>query len=450
MSEFFGSIWWFVVTLGVLVTFHEFGHFWVARRCGVRVLRFSVGFGRALWSRRGKDGTEYQVAAIPLGGYVKFLDGREVDLMPGEHAVAFDRQPVWKRILIVLAGPVANLLLCLALLWVALQVGVPEATPVLGEPTGIAGEAGFEVGDRVLAVDGQSAPTWDTAIVPLVIAAIDHRPVVVSVRDARGNTRDRTLDLERLPAGFDQSDPLGAIGLHPIAAQDIPYVGDVAPGGAAVGKLEPGDRIVAIEGERVQTFSGIGPRLQALAAPGRALRLDVRRGDRDLVVAIEPTRQADESGRPVWRLGIAAQPANTLVRFDAGPALAETFRRTANMTREQFAIIGRLLTGQASSKNVSGVIGIAQAANQHAKIGLGRMLAFMATLSLALFIMNLLPIPVLDGGHLLYYLIELVAGRPLSDRVLIAGQYVGLALLAGLITLAFYNDVTGLISRLVS
>ena len=447
MGEFFGSIWWFVVTLGVLVTFHEFGHFWVARRCGVRVLRFSVGFGRALWSRKGKDGTEYQVAMIPLGGYVKFLDGRETDLLPGEEAVAFDRQAVWKRILIVLAGPVANLLLCLGLLWVALQVGVPEATPVVGQPSGLAADAGFAPGDRVLAVDGQSAPTWDQAIVPLALAAIDHRAVVVSVRDAGGHAHERTLDLTRLPAGFDQTDPLRAMGLHPLATQDRPVVGQVVAGSAAEGKLEPGDRIVAVDGARVDTFTAIGPRLQAIAAPGRALRVDVRRGDRDLAVWIEPRRETNEEGRPAWRFGIGPErPAPTLVRYAAGPAVGEALRRTANMTQQTFALIGRLVTGQASSRNVSGVIGIAQAANAEASVGLGRLLAFMATLSLALFVMNLLPIPVLDGGHLLYYLIELVAGRPLSDRMLVAGQYVGLALLAGLITLAFYNDIHRLVS----
>jgi regulator of sigma E protease len=445
MSEILGSAWWFIVVLGVLVTFHEFGHFWVARRCGVRVLTFSVGFGRALWSRIGKDGTQYQVAAIPLGGYVKFLDGREVDLMPGEHAVAFDRQPVWKRILVVLAGPVANLVLCVALLWVALQVGMPEATPVVGQPSGLAADAGFAAGDRVLAVDGRQAPTWDQAVVPLALAAIDRRPVVVAVRDARGNRLDRTLDLGRLAADFDQTDPLNAMGLHPISTQDRPLVGRIAPGSAAEGKLQPGDEIVAIEGEPVKSFTAIGPRVQKVAAPGKPLRVDVRRGGHLFTVSIEPRRTADGAG-PAWRFGIAAEPEATLVRFGAGPALGESLRRTWKMTGETFALIGRLVTGQASTRNVSGVIGIAQAANTQASIGAGRLLGFMAALSLALCIMNLLPIPVLDGGHLLYYLIELVAGLPLSDRMLVAGQYVGLALLAGLITLAFYNDIHRLVS----
>jgi regulator of sigma E protease len=449
MSTVFGSIWWFIVTLGVLITFHEFGHYWVARRLGVQVLRFSIGFGRALWSRTARDGVEYRIAAIPLGGYVKFLDGREFELRPGDEKVAFDTQPLWKRTLIVLAGPVANLLMCVALLWVALQVGVPESTPVVSRPTGIAAASGFEDGDRLLAVAGRAATTWDQAITPLAIAAIDRRPVVVSVRDASGHRRDRTLDLARLPADFDQADPLDAMGLHP--AQDRPVVATVLAGKAAHGKLLPGDMILAIEGAPIEGFSQIGRRLEKLGAEGKPLRVDVRRGERTLTFLIQPRFDAREDGSRAWMLGIgSAGPPPTLVRYDAAPAFGEALRRTASMAGQTLGLLGRLVSGQASTKNISGVIGIAEAANAQASVGLGRLLAFMAALSLALCVMNLLPIPVLDGGHLLYYLIELVTGRPASERVQIAGQYVGLALLAGLITLAFYNDIHRLLDRLVS
>jgi regulator of sigma E protease len=446
MGTLVGSFWWFVVTLGVLVTFHEFGHYWVARRCGVRVLRFSVGFGRALWSRKGRDGTVYQVAAIPLGGYVKMLDGREMELLPGEAPFAFDRQPAWKRILIVLAGPVANLVLCVALLWVALQVGVPGVAPVVGEARGLAAEAGFGPGDRLESIDGAPAPSWDQAVLPLVLAAIDHRAVVVTVRDADGRQHDRLLDLTRLPADFDQTRPFEAFGLQPTQVQDRPLVGSVGDGAAAHGILEPGDEIVAIEGQAIARFSEIAPRLQAIAAPGKALRIDVRRAQRTLRVEVTP-KLADTPEGKAWQLGVGPTPlAPVMFRFGAGPAFVEALRRTAAMTQSTFAVLGRLLTGQASSRNVSGVIGIAQAANSEAESGFGRFLAFMATISLALCVMNLLPIPVLDGGHLLYYLIELATGRPLSDRLLVAGQYLGLVLLAGLITLAFYNDIHRLVS----
>jgi regulator of sigma E protease len=443
MNEVFGSFFWFVVTLGVLVTFHEFGHFWVARRCGVRVLRFSVGFGRALWSRKGSDGTEYRIGALPLGGYVKMIDGREMELMPGEERFAFDRQPVWKRILIVAAGPFANWVLCLALLWVALQVGVPEVLPVVGEPSGLAREAGFASGDRILAIDGASAPTWDQAYTPLALAAMDRRAITVSVRDSRGGLHDRRLELARLPATFDDTDPLGAMGLHPLASQDQPVVGNVVEGTPAAGVLQPSDRILAIDGHEVGAFSEISPLVQA--GGGKALRLDVRRSGEELTVSISP-RRMPVGDREAWVLGVGSRPDPVLVRFDAMSAAGEAWHRTGAMFRETFALLGRLVTGRASSKHVSGVIGIAQAANAQANVGLGRLLAFMAALSLALCVMNLLPIPVLDGGHLLYYLIELVSGRPLSDRTLVAGQYVGLALLAGLITLALYNDIYRLAS----
>jgi regulator of sigma E protease len=450
MGEIFGSIGWFIVVLGILVTFHEYGHYVVARLCGVRVLRFSVGFGRALWSRTARDGTEYRVAAIPLGGYVRMLDGREADLLPGEERVAFDRKPVGQRIAIVLAGPLANLLLCVAMLWVALMVGVPEHALVVDDARGLAADAGFARGDRLVSIDGQPASTWDQAVLPLVLAAIDHRPVVVAVRDADGALRERRLDLARLPADFDQTQPFQAIGLAPALTQDRPVVGALAQGAAADGALRPGDEILAIEGQPVARFSDIRPLLQAEAAPGKALRIDVRRDGRAQRVAVAP-RQARVGDAQVWQLGIAPLPLEPVVfRFTAGVAFSEALRRTGEMTRSTFAVLGRLLSGQASSRHVSGMITIAQAANAEAGVGLGRLLAFMAALSLTLCIMNLLPIPVLDGGHLLYYLIELAAGRPLSDRVLVAGQYLGLALLAGLVTLAFYNDLTRLFGRLVS
>jgi regulator of sigma E protease len=441
VNEILGSFWWFVVVLGVLVTFHEFGHFWVARRCGVRVLRFSVGFGRALWSRRGADGTEYRVAMIPLGGYVKMLDGREVDLLPGEEKVAFDRQPVGRRIAIVLAGPVANLVLCVTLLWVALQVGVPEAVPQIGRTEGLAAAAGLRDGDRVLAIDGRATSSWDQAVPLLAIGAMDHRVVRLQARGAGGDPREVALDLSTLPADFDQTNPLRAIGLRPVSSQDRPIVGQLVPDGAAVGVLREGDEILAIDGEPVAGFQDIGPRLQKVARAGSAVRIDLRRDGAAMSVSLVPRLTEDEGGKR-WLLGIGPRQMPTLVRYGPVAAAAEAVRRTSGMAQTTFALIGRLLTGKASSRNLSGVVGIARAANAEASVGIGRLLAFMASLSLALCIMNLLPIPVLDGGHLLYYLIELATGRLPSERVQIAGQFVGLALLAGLVLLANYNDLS--------
>src|SRR6187455_846576 len=213
MNGFFGGAFWFVVTLGVLVTFHEFGHFWVARRFGIRVLKFSIGFGRPLWSRVAADGTRWQVAMIPLGGYVQFLDEREHEVAPMERESAFNRKPVWQRMLVVAAGPLANLLLCVLLFWAALQLGRPEFAPELGETSGLAAEAGLAPGDRLVSVSGQEVDSWDSAMLPLALAAIDREPVTLAVQDDRGDRREVLLRLDRLSPDFDQTNPLAAMGL---------------------------------------------------------------------------------------------------------------------------------------------------------------------------------------------------------------------------------------------
>jgi regulator of sigma E protease len=443
MSGFFGAAFWFVVTLGVLVTFHEFGHFWVARRFGIRVLKFSVGFGKPLWSRVAADGTRWQVAAIPLGGYVQFLDEREQEVAPAERESAFNRKPAWQRILVVLAGPMANLLLCVLLLWAALQLGRPELTPVLGESRGLAAEAGLAGGERLVAVSGVEVDSWDGAMIPLALAAIDRQPVTVAGQDERGRRRDAVLRLDRLPADFDQSNPLKAIGLVP--ALDEPVVGRLEPGYPAAGHLQVGDRILAIGGHAIEHFSELPPALQQAAAGGRAVRVDFDRNGRRASVELRPTRREGPSG-PAWLLGVGQKRYLSVQKYAPLPALREALLETRKQAGEMLSFIARLVTGKASAKNISGVIGIAQVVNSEASVGISSLVWIMASLSLTLCVMNLLPIPVLDGGHLLYYLIELVSGRPVGERVLLAGQYAGLLLLAGLIGLAFYNDLARIFS----
>lgn len=444
---FLQAAFWFVVVLGVLVSLHELGHFWVARRLGVKVLTYSVGFGRALWSRTGADGTRYQVAAIPLGGYVQFLDDREVEVVPAERHRAFGQQPPWKRILIVLAGPVANLLLCVALLWLAFLIGWPGHAPVIGPTTGIAADSGLRAGDRILAVGDAATPAWDDTLTPLVLAEMDRRPVTLRVLGADGREREHALRLDRLPADWDQTDPLGVIGVQAQVAMDLPRVGRVDPGTAADGHLLPGDRIVRVGGRPIETFSGIRTALEAslAAAPGAPVRVEFERAGELREAPITP-RRAEVEGESRWILGIAPDRPIAVQRYAPAQAAAKALQETWKQAGEMLGFIGRLVTGQASSKNISGVIGIAQVARAEADQGVSRLLRFMALLSLTLCIMNLLPIPVLDGGHLLYYLIELVSGRPVGERVLVAGQYAGLLLLAGLICLAFYNDIVRTIS----
>ncbi|MEO6103660.1 MAG: RIP metalloprotease RseP, partial [Pseudoxanthomonas sp.] len=433
MSDFLQTGFWFLVTLGVLVSFHEFGHFWVARRCGVQVLTYSVGFGRALWSRVGRDGTRYQIAAVPLGGYVKFLDSREYEVPPADFGLAFDRQVVWKRMLIVLAGPVANLLLCLALLWAAFMIGWPGHPPLLGPTSGIAQQAGLRDGDRLVSVNGSRTPTWDDALTPLALAEIDRAPASVSVRSPDGSVTDHVLRFDRLAEGFDQTDPLGAAGISALLLADHPIVGAVQ--GPADGILQPGDRIVRLGGKPTPGFSDIRGALQLAVAqaPSTPVQIDIVRNGRPMTVAVRP-HQVDVANGKAWQLGIAAAiPAMELQRFGPLEAAVRAGEETRKQAGEMLGFIGRLVSGKASSKNLSGVIGIAQVARSEAQAGVSRMFRFMAVLSLTLCIMNLLPIPVLDGGHLLYYLIELVSGRPVGERVLVAGQFAGLALLVGLI-----------------
>ena len=458
MTEFFGSIWWLLVSLGVLVTFHEFGHYWVARRCGVRVLRFSVGFGTPLWTRRGKDGTEYVIAAIPLGGYVKMLDERtlderEGDVAPTDLAQAFNRQSVWKRIAIVSAGPAANLLLCVALLWAVFVIGRPDYAPVVGHVQGLAATAGLQRGDTLLAVGERQTPTWSEAQLALIPAALDRADVAVHVRTAAGDRATHHLRLSRLPRAFDERRAVDAIGLTPRHQLMPALIGRVAPDTAAWGVLAEGDRITAIDGEPVAAWEDIGPLVQRLGGQGGPALVEVERAGERLALELQPRRVQPEAGAAYWVLGVAsaavAEPVkDAVLRYGPVAAVPAALREGLHQTRELFAMIGRAFSGSVSVQNtVAGPITIARAANAYAHHGVAWYLSLLAMLSLSLGILNLLPIPVLDGGHLLYYLIELIKGSPVSERVMAAGQYVGLALIAGLMGLAFYNDIVNNLVR---
>lgn len=441
MSNFFGSIWWLIVSLGILVTFHEFGHFWVARRFGVRVLRFSVGFGRALWKRNGRDGTEYVVAAIPLGGYVKFLDEREGDVPAHQRDQAFNTRPVGVRFAIVAAGPVFNLLLCLALLWLMFLVGKSDFQPLVGRADGVAASAGLQPGDRLLAVDGEPVHTWTHAAMELTTAALDRRPVQLLARAENGGERTLTLDLAGL-GEVDETTALRDIGLVPRQILLDPVVGGFGQDSAAqAAGIEPGDRIVAVGGEPIGWWDELGPAVQRHAGADEALQVEVQRGEERLTLALAPRRDAEGT----WLLGISPQPRqaeyDAVLRYGPVDAVGAALEETWRLTRTTFGMVGRMITGAASLQNLSGPISIAQYANASAQLGVAWFLFFLAVLSLSLCIMNLLPIPILDGGHLLYYLIEIVKGSPVSERALVAGQYVGMAMLAGLMGLAFYNDI---------
>jgi regulator of sigma E protease len=450
MQDIVGSIWWLIVSLGILVTFHEFGHYWVARRCGVRVLRFSVGFGKPLWTRIGRDGTEYVIAALPLGGYVKMLDEREADVPADQLDQAFNRKPLRQRVAIVAAGPIFNLLLCLLLLWGMFLVGKGDYQPLVGRADGIAAEAGFQSGDRILRIGDEPTQTWTHVAMSLIGAGLDRRAVAVEVTDVDGQSQVRQLDLGRLPADLKESELMREIGLVPQQILLPPVIGMVAPGSPAeAAGLEPGDRIRSLDGLSLRGFDEVAPKVRAAGESGRPVIASIERKGAFFEVSLRPEASGDGESR-TWRIGVGAAAAtaehDALLRYGPIEAVGAAFSETWRLTTATFGMLYRMVTGAASLQNLSGPISIAQFANDSAQRGLAWFLFFLGVLSLSLCIMNLLPIPILDGGHLLYYLIEAIKGAPVSEKSLILGQYVGLAMLGGLMALAFYNDILRLFS----
>jgi regulator of sigma E protease len=457
MFEIIGSVWWLLVALGLLITFHEFGHYWVARKLGVKVLRFSVGFGRTLWSRTSKEGVEYVIAALPLGGYVKMLDEREDEVSEDELDVAFNRQPVSSRIAIVSAGPLFNLFFAVAAFWLMFMFGIPESRPVVGEVTGIAAESGFQPEDEIISLDGDRTSTWSHAILSLVTHAIDRDSVSVTVENPYGLQRNLTMDLSELGPDFEEENTLQAIGIKPWRAVIPAMIGEVAPGGPAeTAGILSGDLITAVSGEEVADWSWLSFLLQKHGADGQEITITVDRNGRSIDLPVNLAKEKTGMFESRLVLGVsnsgadeetraALDRAYMLLRYGPIEGLSAAVAETWRLTRSTIGLLGRMLTGSASVKNLSGPISIAQFANDSANAGLSNFLFFLGLISLSLGILNLLPIPILDGGHLLYYLIELVKGSPVSEQVQLKGQYVGLVALFGLMSLAFVNDILRLV-----
>ncbi|AIF49046.1 RIP metalloprotease RseP [Dyella japonica] len=442
MNSVFGSVFWLLVTLGVLVTFHEFGHYWVARRCGVKVLRFSVGFGKAIWKRVGKDGTEYQVAMIPLGGYVKMLDAREGEVDPALAGQEFTGKPVWQRIAIVAAGPGFNLIFTLIAFWLMFLVGKPDVAPVIAAvPQSIAAEAGVHAGDRILSVNGHAVSTWSDSMDAVANGLLGREPLPMDVRGTDGTMRHLVLPLNQLPAGQPIDQYFDKLGLK--LAPSPAIVATVLPGKpASTGGMQGGDRIVSLNGTAIDSFEEFQRQVPQEAAKSPTLAIVVDRAGKTLPLSVTARMESLEGQPTAWVIGVKfADREQAILRYGPLKAAGASLETTWNSATSTFNMIGKMLTGQASTKNLSGVIGIAQVANASASMGVGWFFSFLAMVSLSLAILNLMPIPVLDGGWLLYYLIELVKGSPVSERTMMAGQYVGLVMLFTLMGLAFYNDI---------
>ncbi|WP_421260724.1 sigma E protease regulator RseP [Aeromonas jandaei] len=445
-----GGVLWnigaFVVALGLLVAVHEFGHFWVARRCGVKVERFSIGFGKAIWRRLGKDGTEYVLALIPLGGYVKMLDGRVDELKPGDEQYAFNHKSVWARMAIVAAGPMANFVFALFALWLMFMIGVPAVKPVIGEvrPASIVAEAGIQPGMEIVGVGDEQTGDWESVTYAL-LSHLGDQSVTLKVKAPQTSyATDKNLSLDNWKFDPDRESPIGSLGIVPLGGKVLPVVSAVvAKSASEKAGLQVGDRIKRVGEQEITEWAQFVELVQQ--APGAPLQVVVERNNRDLDVTLTPdTRKVQ--GKLVGFVGLSPQlvplPDEYRILLQYGPlqALWQGAQKTWSLITLTFDMIGKLVAGIVSLDNLSGPISIAKGAGSSADYGLVYFLSFLALISVNLGIINLFPLPVLDGGHLVYFLIEAVTGKPVSERIQEVGFRIGAAILMLLMGIALFND----------
>ena len=441
----------FIFALGILITFHEFGHYWVARKCDVKILRFSVGFGRPLWRKEfGRDNTEFIIGAVPLGGYVKMLDEREDSVPESERTRAFNNKSLGERFAIVVAGPLFNFIFAVLAYWIIYVVGVTGLKPLVGsvEEGSIALQAGFRVDDEITGINGQGTPTWNATLEKLVGGVISRSTGTVSVRDTRGYERLLEVDLASISIdAMAQGNLLRLLGIEPVRPAIPAIIGEVANQGAArEAGLVAGDRMVAVGGTPVRDWRHWVELIRA--APGVPLFVRINRDDEYLEIVLTPEEKVSGQGEAIGYIGVGLDPDyevdRSLFAIEAYPphtALVKGIGKTLDMTVTTLQILGKMITGQASLKNLSGPVSIAQYAGQTAQLGIVAFLGFLAIVSISLGVLNLLPVPLLDGGHLFYFFIEFFKGSPVSIPVQMVGQRIGIMLLFGLMGLAFYNDI---------
>ena len=448
MGSALGSLLAFVIAISVLVAVHEYGHYIVGRWTGMKVLRFSIGFGKPIWMRiGGKDRTEYCVSAIPLGGYVRFLDTREGPIPEEDEGRAFNQRPVPQRIAVLLAGPAFNFLFAILAYWALFIYGIPTLVPAVGEvePGSYAAEAGLEQGDRIVAVGDVETEDWEAALVAMLDQMVSDGRVPLTLESEDGWQRDATIDVGADARRLTEPGMLfEGLGFRPFGAGDLPAdIGRVEDDGPAkAAGLEPGDRIVEIDGVPIRDFADLVEAVQPRADQRVAVDY-VRDGQRLSTTLVIQEQSVD--GEVRGRLGVAHSGDFSEFYYQRryGPveSMTHAVARTWSSTVFTLRMLGRMVTGDVSIKNISGPINIAQFAGQSAERGLDYFLGFLAIVSISLGVLNLLPIPVLDGGQIVYQSIEGLKGSPLSERAQIVGQQVGIFALILLMSFAFYNDL---------
>ncbi|AHC34053.1 RIP metalloprotease RseP [Pseudomonas fluorescens] len=437
-----------LVALGVLVTFHEFGHFWVARRCGVKVLRFSVGFGMPLLRWHDRRGTEFVIAAIPLGGYVKMLDEREGEVPADQLDQSFNRKTVRQRIAIVAAGPIANFLLAMVFFWVLAMLGSEQIRPVIGavESDSIAAKAGLVAGQEIVSIDGEPTTGWGAVNLQLVRRLGESGTVKVVVREQDSTAESpRELALDHWLKGADEPDPIKSLGIRPWRPALPPVLAELDPKGPAqAAGLKTGDRLLALDGQALGEWQQVVDLVRVRPDTKIVLKIERDGAQIDVPVTLAVRGEAKAAGgylgagvkSPDWPPSMVRE-----VSFGPVAAIGEGAKRTWTMSVLTLESLKKMLFGELSVKNLSGPITIAKVAGASAQSGVADFLNFLAYLSISLGVLNLLPIPVLDGGHLLFYLVEWARGRPLSDRVQGWGIQIGISLVVGVMLLALVNDL---------
>jgi regulator of sigma E protease len=452
MNGFLSSLFYFVVAIGVLITVHEFGHFWVARRFGVKVLRFSIGFGKPLmkWYRKG-DETEYAIAALPLGGYVQMLDEREGPVSEHELHLAFNRKPLGSRFAIVAAGPLFNFIFAIVAYWLISVIGISGLKPVIGSVVqdSIAAQGGFRQGDVIVAIDGDKTPIWNSVILSLLDKSMGKDQVEIEVKDTDQTVQYRHLDFSKIGIAVDRANLLDNLGFQPYQPDIPPVIDEVKQGeAAAIAGFRSGDRILAADGGQIKDWESWVTYVRS--HPDQLIQVTIERDGNRLNLDLTPDRISSESG-DIGRIGASVRIPKDLLsgyrateQYSALQSIGVALVKTWDMTILTLKMLMNMVVGDISVKNLSGPISIAQYASYSASIGLVSFIGFLALISISLGVLNLLPIPMLDGGHLFYYLIELVKGSPVSEQMQMLGQRFGIALLAAVMVLAFYNDLVRL------